>query len=711
MIREEALQVLGLDSHASPAEIQQALMARVAQLEQRLAAAPTQALKAKYQANLEQLEEVWSQLLGGPRVAGLSESMLHDLPRSKPSDAPSGGGPGGGMNFRPGKLLANRYEIDQQIGVGGMGVVYTAFDRNRGKDIAIKVLLPQFLSSPKARERFQQEARLASEMSHPNIATVFDVQQDGVYCFLTMELLRGQSLRTYLNHLKELRRDMEMAEALRIVDQVCQALAYAHERTVHRDIKPENIWLTDDGKTKVMDFGIALLTTNTPSLASPQAAAGTPYYMAPEQLAGQSTADGRADQYAVGVLLYEMLTGHIPTGRFDALRKVRKDVPMAVSAAVDKALATKAEDRYPDIKQFRDALFNGPRAGGRVSRTARAIAGRLVPRSRFLKRVWATGAILALVVMARLYQLGWGPFRVQVVEVPVVEPKPSNQGWTPGGVFSDCDTCPKIVVITAGSFNMGSPNSEVGRQNDEGPVHKVTFLRPFALGKTEVTQREWGACVSDGKCRATDVGCGSSRGRYYAEACRKRGEEPVTGVNWEQALGYTEWLAAKTGKPYRLPSEAEWEYAARAGSVTSRYWGNSPDPACQFANVYDTHSYSEKRYFGYPEDEKTDEEKKDTFKCDDQSRDVVKVGEFKPNAFGLYDILGNVWEWTEDCFHENYDAAPSDGSAWLSGDCSLRVFRGGSQNTSPPYVRSANRAHGPYSKSGGGLGFRVARTL
>ena len=158
-----------------------------------------------------------------------------------------------------------------------MGVVYTAFDRNRDKDIAIKVLLPQMLSSPKARERFLREARLASEMSHPNIATVFDVQQDGVYCFLTMELLRGQSLRTYLKNLRGLRREMEVDEALRIADQICQALAYAHERTVHRDIKPENIWLTEDGKTKLMDFGIAMLTSSTQGMET-MLVAGTPLH-------------------------------------------------------------------------------------------------------------------------------------------------------------------------------------------------------------------------------------------------------------------------------------------------------------------------------------------------------------------------------------------------------------------------------------------------
>lgn len=358
MTRDEALQALGLEISVTPVEIERALVERVTQLEKRLSSAPTEVLKEKYRRQLDELEQARKVLIGGGSAGGLSQTMMADLPVAQAAYTRStGSGPVASMGIalQPGQTLAGRYQLHEQIGAGGMGAVFSAFDPNRDKDIAIKVLLPQMLSSPKARERFLREARLSSEMSHPNIATVFDVQQEGVYCFLTMELLRGQSLRTYLRNLRGLRKTMPVDEALRIVGQVCDALAYAHERTVHRDIKPENIWLTDEGKTKVMDFGIAMLTNSTQVLET-MMEAGTPYYMAPEQLAGLGTVDARADQYAVAVMLYEMLSGQVPTGRIDSLKKIRKDVPGSVSAAVDKALSQRAEDRFGSIQEFRNAL-------------------------------------------------------------------------------------------------------------------------------------------------------------------------------------------------------------------------------------------------------------------------------------------------------------------------------------------------------------------
>jgi serine/threonine protein kinase len=356
--RDEALQALGLEFSVAPVEIERALVERVTQLEKRLSAAPTQVLKEKYRRQLEELEQARKVLIGDVAAGGLSQTMMADLPVAQAAyTRGTGSGPVASMGIalQPGQTLAGRYQLHEQIGAGGMGAVFSAFDSNRDKDIAIKVLLPQMLSSPKARERFLREARLSSEMSHPNIATVFDVQQEGVYCFLTMELLRGQSLRTYLRNLRGLRKTMPVDEALRIVGQVCDALAYAHERTVHRDIKPENIWLTDEGKAKVMDFGIATLTNSTQVLET-MMEAGTPYYMAPEQLAGLGKVDARADQYAVAVMLYEMLSGQVPTGRIDSLKKTRKDVPSSVSAAVDVALSQRAEERFGSIQEFRSAL-------------------------------------------------------------------------------------------------------------------------------------------------------------------------------------------------------------------------------------------------------------------------------------------------------------------------------------------------------------------
>ncbi len=283
---------------------------------------------------------------------------------------------------------------------------------------------------------------------------------------------------------------------------------------------------------------------------------------------------------------------------------------------------------------------------------------------------------------------------------PAAKPRGEAAGGSsrPGTEIKDCPVCPELVVIPPGAFVMGSPPSETGRDNDEGPAHQVNIARPFALGKYEVTFDEWDACVAERACKEVkDEGWG-------------RGRRPVINLDWEQALGYTEWLSQKTGKRYRLPSEAEWEYAARAGSEKARFWGTTTDRACQFANVYD--QSGEKEHHWQSEGRKwSDGTRVTIFDCDDGYPNTAPVGSFQPNGFGLYDILGNVWEWTEDCSNSSYAGAPVDGSPWRTGDCGKRVDRGGGWNYSPQFVRSAFRFRGTASNRYGDLGFRVARTL
>jgi formylglycine-generating enzyme required for sulfatase activity len=235
---------------------------------------------------------------------------------------------------------------------------------------------------------------------------------------------------------------------------------------------------------------------------------------------------------------------------------------------------------------------------------------------------------------------------------------------------------PEVMVVPAGEFMMGSPTTEKGRSLNEGPQHKVTIGHPFAVSKFDVTFADWDACVSVGGClkegRANDEGWG-------------RGKQPVIDVSWNDAKAYAAWLSMMTGKTYRLLTEAEWEYAARAGTTTPYFWGDKIGKGN--ANCVDCGS-------------------------DWDNRQPSPVGSFKPNAFGLYDMTGNVWRWVEDCDHFNYDGAPTDGSAWTTGDCSRRVFRGGSWGTEPRGVRSARRRIGstPGSRDSR-LGFRVGRTL
>ena len=250
-----------------------------------------------------------------------------------------------------------------------------------------------------------------------------------------------------------------------------------------------------------------------------------------------------------------------------------------------------------------------------------------------------------------------------------------------GDVFRDCDGCPEMVVIPAGSFMMGSPASEEGRRDGEGPQHRVT-LRSFALGATEVTFDEWEACVRGGGCngyRPGDQGWG-------------RGSRPVIMVSWEDAQAYASWLSAETGAAYRLPSESEWEYAARAGTTTPFHTGATI--STDQANYHGGYTYGSGRPGTY-------------------RRRTTPVGTFAPNAFGLYDVHGNVFEWVEDCWHSDYAGAPNDETAWTSGGrCSHRVLRGGSWDNLPRLLRSAARSRRLTAGTrSNGAGFRVARTL
>ena len=239
----------------------------------------------------------------------------------------------------------------------------------------------------------------------------------------------------------------------------------------------------------------------------------------------------------------------------------------------------------------------------------------------------------------------------------------------PGLRFKDCVGCPELVVVPAGKFRMGSPSGEKGRDKDEGPRHRVTIKRPFAVGVYEVTFGEWEACVSGGGCngyRPSDRGWG-------------RGSRPVIHVNWEDAQAYLRWLSRKTGEGYRLLSESEWEYVARAGTETAYHFGGSISPS--------------QANYGRNEDK------------------TVPVGSYPANGFGLHDVHGNVWEWVEDCWNKNYRGAPTDGSVWKRGECRRRVVRGGAWNDPPGSLRSADRGGSGAGNRNVGSGFRIARTL
>ena len=277
----------------------------------------------------------------------------------------------------------------------------------------------------------------------------------------------------------------------------------------------------------------------------------------------------------------------------------------------------------------------------------------------------------------------------QAAAPAAVAPTPASAGGLKAGSeFRDCATCPPMIVVPPGKFVMGSPPNESGRVDNEEPTHAVTIPNAFALGKYEITFDEWDACAADRACaRADDSGFG-------------RGRRPVINMSYDSAMKYVTWLSDKTKKQYRLPSEAEWEYAARAGSAEARFWGKSADQACQYANVFNPTTRA-----------KYKDADRGAFACEDGYVETAPVGSFKPNAFGLHDMLGNAWEWVADCWNGTYAGAPTDGSAWATGDCTKRVLRGGGWYFGPRNIRVAKRLKNWATRSGHDLGFRVARTL
>ncbi|MEC9367217.1 MAG: formylglycine-generating enzyme family protein [Pseudomonadota bacterium] len=249
-----------------------------------------------------------------------------------------------------------------------------------------------------------------------------------------------------------------------------------------------------------------------------------------------------------------------------------------------------------------------------------------------------------------------------------------------GAEFEDCGGCPKMVVVPAGSFVMGSPRGEKNHEPGEAPQQKVRIASPFAVGKYEVTFAEWDACVAGGGCN----------GHRPKDQDWGRDSVPVMNVSWDDAKAYVAWLSARSGKTYRLLSEAEWEYAARAGH-TSPYPTGATIGTDQ-ANYNGDFSFSDRGKGEY-------------------RGKAIPAGSFPPNKFGLHDMAGNVFEWVEDCWNPDHKGAPNDGSARVNGDCGSRVFRGGSWFSNLRYMRSAFRTAAPAHFHYDYLGLRVARDL
>lgn len=369
---------------------------------------------------------------------------------------------------------------------------------------------------------------------------------------------------------------------------------------------------------------------------------------------------------------YDAYLTAYPDGRFAPLAKVRAERyrSKSVQSGVESKMAYEIEDmneRYSVTANSNVRVGPSPDAD-KISTLQQGssveVTGRVKDKNwyRIILPSGITGYVYATLLSKSSSKLA--------TESPSTTPPPTTftESKTDERAFKDCPGCPVMVPITPGTFIMGDDRGD----RSEQPAHTVTISKPFAIGKYEVTVAQWRACVVAGACKKVSD---NMMPADYA---------PIRDVSWDDATDYTAWLSQTTGQEYRLPTEAEWELAARAGSNTTYWWGDKMSPGK--ANCKD---------------------------CGNKwSQDLpVEVGTLEANPFGLFDMNGNVWEWVSDCWHKNYTGAPRDGSSWNTAGCTVRVIRGGSWRNDKSYVHSASRfkydAYVRYLQNG----FRVAKSL
>ncbi|HEY0940162.1 MAG TPA: serine/threonine-protein kinase [Steroidobacter sp.] len=349
MNKEAALASLGLQGNEDHATVARVYGERLARVQEQLISAQTDVERSAHGAKLAELSQAYELVTGTGRYT-LANAGAATVLRSGTALAPQ---PSGGtfVRMEPGAVIADRLEIGEMLGQGGMGEVYAARDRLKDEDVAIKVMREDLQFSSAAKDRFLAEAKSSCSLSHPNIVRVHDVGVSGGLYYFSMERLKGHTLRHRMNQYRDEMRTFSIAEVTDIARQMIEALRYAHRYIVHRDIKPENIWLCEDGTVKLMDFGIARAFSNS-QLTQTGMALGTAYYMSPEQHVGAKDVDWRTDQYALGVVLYELLAGRLPAGAVQPIEMVRRDLPKRYADAIMRAMAVLPEQRFQSLSDM-----------------------------------------------------------------------------------------------------------------------------------------------------------------------------------------------------------------------------------------------------------------------------------------------------------------------------------------------------------------------
>ncbi|MBU6187617.1 MAG: SUMF1/EgtB/PvdO family nonheme iron enzyme, partial [Cyanobacteria bacterium REEB444] len=522
-------------------------------------------------------------------------------------------------------LLQNRYRAQQPIGQGGFGVTYRAVDEAKPShpQCVIKQFNPQGQGNiPKAIELFHQEAiRLEQLGHHDQIPALHAHFEQDNRLYIVQDYIAGITLAQELAQ----QGVFNEHQIHHLLTDILPVLDFIHQgQVIHRDIKPENIIRKADGHLVLVDFGAAKYATGT-TLARTGTVIGSAEYTAPEQ--GRGRATFASDLYGLGVTCLHLLTQISPFVLYSDLESGwiwrqymgNRQVSEGLGRVIDRLVVHGLKERYQTAREVMDDLVLKPQTGLSPSSS-------MTPSSSKPKQVLQpspSGSSLTL-----------EPYQYRSVRVDGkgnVTPYSAN---SPGGKYVEkglklpSGALPlEMVVIPAGTFTMGSPDNEAGRFENEGPQRQVR-VKQFLMGRYAVTQAQYEGVM------------GTNPSRF------KGNNRPVEGVSWDNAQEFIRRLNEKTGKRYRLPTEAEWEYGARAGTTTPFSYGATITP--EVAN-YDGNN----PYGNAPKGE---------FR-----KKTMDVNSLYPNPWGLYHIHGNVWEWVEDYWHDNYEGAPTDGSAWLTG--------------------------------------------
>jgi serine/threonine protein kinase/formylglycine-generating enzyme required for sulfatase activity len=670
-----------------------------------------------------------------------------------------------------GSVLASRYEILSPIGKGGMGMVYKAQDRMLHNEIvAVKVMRAEAMRDPETAKRFRSEILLARKVRHKNVCGIYEYNVDGDIEFIAMELIEGKDYRQILRA----QGPLPLAEAFRVSLQIAEGLEAVHEAgVIHRDLKTANVMRDIKGVARLMDFGIAKSLGGEGGGTATGTVVGTPEYMSPEQVRAEKV-DARSDLYALGIMIWELFTGHLPfkgdtpvatlfkhiqdPPPFDA--EAGRKLPPVIVPLLRRVLSKDPDQRYASAREMIDALREAekemranlppsePTLGPSttlVGAASQAATGPLAsPAPAESPTVVGPSTLVEASPEEQKTIVGEAP-RPPVappvpppapvpppiakppappVSAPVTPVKPAPSGppvaLLVGGAAivvvaallgwhfltlkprSGPWTNPKdgllYMVIAAGKAEIGCVPDDTQCEANEKPRHPVEISRPFRLGRTEVTVAAFKQFVEKTGHKVAAGGNegmldSSDRTTWDTPGFHQDGTHPVTHVSWSDAVAYCKWADG------RLPTEAEWEYAARGGDAGTVFvWGNKPEPSVagvKQANVRDesvrsTLAESAQIFDNY----------------DDEFVKTAPVGSFAPNAFGLYDMAGNVWEWCADWIAPYAEGPARDPRGPDTG--TERVRRGGSWKDVAKPLRLSNRVGESPALGADNLGFRCA---